>query len=1060
MLALQANEEQEQTFQKLIQTMGEQVVWNGRFIVRDDELILEGTVRSLIFQFETKQVTTNLVDLPVKEEQVLDISRHPTIKDLINMVLYAFGKWGMLRGLHVQQDYPQLNQLFAKILNTFYIEPSFRKENFRFYKVGMRITYEEVLQTVLEYEKKQEDDPRAESQGLWHRLIWRNRERSFQKTETTLLERAEERIGNNFYLVGYHCPKCSSKLHMVVYPDGKEVRIDTEEKGVYLARAYTCSRCFCFYTPRPERLISEGLIYEMDFGNDPKAYEDYLELLGYYGERAANFKYNEYEAVRRQRLLQEAKEKREGLRPKSPDRFFSPQDALRQMEEFGQNISRLSDEVLRRFAHRVEEGFYPDTAVAKYEKKILEEIRVRDSRGNEAPDHAKKPQTENADDRKPKAQEWDPDTLDMELDDMGQVQYHAEGALDHTLNHTAGQKPYTSGTMPGSQKQRSEAANTEEIPRQQINAGKSPKMNVQPADAWNLSKSAERHAHAGNPSEHSNQNTYAHDPTEHNGHQPQAEKEKPSRSAGQMAYTTTLPKSDEQKKPEQKQFAGQTSKDDSQRQTGQPHNVGRQDEKKPSNAPAQPTISHAHTRQAASGSTKDAVAEKVERYEKRIQMLERLSARQRQELKKQLENDPEIDEAQRKAFTGQITQVEFREKTDAIRKKTEQSAGRSYAQIQRVIQETEAEQMPQELKEPFLEKLQQMRTQRGEEEVRQIIAQIPQRMDRAGYQKLEKQLQAYGDVDLSPYHETLRRTREAAEKQEIAGMVKRARKVSRSDYTGLMRRLEEQAFADEAVAPYLEKIEEKVRSMDEQRLEELLDKAPQMDFQTAAAVYEQINAESFLPELKSGALEMLSKRLEKIRTDECELLVKKLQDEMQHTIKENARHHFYPARKVMLGTAKPEEINAVNAALSAYANERSMFEYPIFSVDTSRSCSGREGMLLTPETLFYSTRSHAYEIPVSSIASIEASTGLLNRKITLFETNGAEHKLPYAVKTNEMEDWAGILEGFIQYLQQKPASRKLNYLAKETHDTICCYRCGYVYHGRDVCPECGYKKNR
>lgn len=114
MLALQANEEQEQTFQKLIQTMGEQVVWNGRFIVRDDELILEGTVRSLIFQFETKQVTTNLVDLPVKEEQVLDISRHPTIKDLINMVLYAFGKWGMLRGLHVQQDYPQLNQLLPR----------------------------------------------------------------------------------------------------------------------------------------------------------------------------------------------------------------------------------------------------------------------------------------------------------------------------------------------------------------------------------------------------------------------------------------------------------------------------------------------------------------------------------------------------------------------------------------------------------------------------------------------------------------------------------------------------------------------------------------------------------------------------------------------------------------------------------------------------------------------------------------------------------------------------------------------------------------------------------
>ena len=47
MLVLQANQEQEATFNRLIQTMGEQVVWNGRFIVVDNELVLEGTVRSL-----------------------------------------------------------------------------------------------------------------------------------------------------------------------------------------------------------------------------------------------------------------------------------------------------------------------------------------------------------------------------------------------------------------------------------------------------------------------------------------------------------------------------------------------------------------------------------------------------------------------------------------------------------------------------------------------------------------------------------------------------------------------------------------------------------------------------------------------------------------------------------------------------------------------------------------------------------------------------------------------------------------------------------------------------
>lgn len=117
-------------------------------------------------------------------------------------------------------------------------------------------------------------------------------------------------------------------------------------------------------------------------------------------------------------------------------------------------------------------------------------------------------------------------------------------------------------------------------------------------------------------------------------------------------------------------------------------------------------------------------------------------------------------------------------------------------------------------------------------------------------------------------------------------------------------------------------------------------------------------------------------------------------------------------------------------------------------------------MLLTPDNLFYSTRMNSYEIPVGSIASITASTGLLNRKIALEDANGAIHKLPYAVGTSEMEDWAGILDGFISYLQEKPASRKLKYLAKETHDTICCFRCGHIYRGSDVCPECGYKMNR
>ncbi len=1049
MLVLQANQEQEATFNKLIQTMGEQVVWDGRFFVRDNELILEGTVRSLIFQFETRKVLTDLVDLPVREDQVVDISRHPTLKDLVNMVLYAFGKWGTLRGLRVEQDYPQLNQLFGKILGMYYIEPSLRKENFRFYKVGVRITYEEVLQTVLEYEKKQEDDPKAESQGLWHRLIWKNRERTFHKTETTLLERVEDRIGNNFYLVGYECPKCSSKLHMAVYPEGKEVRIDTEEKGVYLARAYTCSNCCCFYTPRPDRLISEGLIYEMDFSGDEKAYEDYLELLGYHGERAANFKYNEYEAVRKQRLQRE--EQAATGTGQHPDRLYSKQDALKQMEDFGKRFSSLPDEVFQRFAHRVEEGFYPDAAVAKHEKKILKEIKKREEEALKRTQHQDVPEvdvqnsaggTKGADYPKPAmygqarhsggaadsagrahhsreaansaGRAHDPN---MELNDSGQARYNSMELDDN------GQARYSS--MELNDRKQARYGSMELNDRKQARYGSMELDDMGQAhyDGMELDDIGQvRHSHM-----EPDDNGQAHRSSMELNHRGQPHAVGASAAVGNTAHKDTF---------------------------GQEQDTGR--------VPGSFAHGSAGGGQAENQrqAEKNAAQERLEKYRIRVGMLERLSDRQKHELKKQIHADSIIDALDKKDLLHQIEEAEYKDLAAQLSYKAEKSNNKNYSQMKRMIREAEEADYPEGLKGAYLEKLHQIQAQKGKEEVEKLMNTLPERMDRAGYKKLEEQLKSYQDVDLSPYQETLKQKREAAEKQEIAGMVKRSRKVSRGDYTGLMRRLEEQQFADENIAPYMEKIQEKVHAMDEERLGELLNGTQQMDFDAAAAVYEQIDAENFLPELKSSALEMLSKRLQKIRTDECELLVGKLQEEMRGVIKENARHHFYPARKVMLHTAEPAETSAIDAALSAYASERSMFEYPIFSVDTSRSFNGREGMVLTPENLFYSTRLHAYGIPIANIASIEASTGLLNRRLTLEETDGAQHKLPYAVKTGEMEDWANILEEFVRYLQEKPASRKLNYLAKETHDTICCYRCGYVYHGRDVCPECGYKKNR
>lgn len=941
MILLKANNELKTVFTRMIKTMGANVVWTGNFVVLNNFLILSGNVRSLIFNFDNRKVITNVIELPDREEDMEPVAENEILTNVLNMTLYAFGKWGVIRGLKVDQDYNQLNELFCAILKDLKVTPGFRDDNFRFYKSGIQMTYEEVVQAAIEEGKRKAEEIREEKEnrkeqeerlGLWHKIRWAIEQASFQKGETGSYDEKSSRLGNNFYITGYQCPGCGKKLYMVVYPQGQEFPVETEEGRVYLARSYTCDTCNLFYTPRPGKLLREGDIYAQKFGSDRDAYEDYRELLGSKGARTSNCNFNEYASER-------------GKKKESPS-----------IEEACADMEQMTQEELENLSEKLEDGFFPVMKAQPYRRKIEELLRRRREQKKEKS-------------AKNRSQEKD---------------------------------------LSGETARKQKASETESLSEKG--------SNLRSADSVQSKNAQETNGKAEDLRNGDRKETYG-----------KAE--------------------DFQNKATGAVRKGETDREEANGRAGGQTESGK----------AVENVENFNGAETDSG--KAAARDAGEKYEARMKVLERMSLRQLRELKNQIQSDTRLVHTAREDYVNRITQAVYQKEEENIREKARVCKDKPYGVIARTIAEIAQAECPESVKKEVLESLEKLKQKRGQQEAEQLIAGMPLHMNRNQYRIFRDKLAQYKDADISAYQEQLEDRRKMAEQQEIDGMLKRAVRSDRKGLMNMLRILKEEGFSEEHAALARKEIEERIRALDEKVIDKICPDIMGMTFDEAAEAYEKIEGGAFLPELKTNTLEMIDKRLTKLKMDECGLLVEKLKEELSGTIKDMERVHFYEVRKVMRGDWEPEEAELVARALNTYAVERERYEFPIIVCDSSGKKNGKEGFVLTPDHIFYNSTFNSEMIPVRSVTKIEGNTGLLNRGIYVNRGNGIRTKIPGGIPAKELGAFAEILDKFVAYLQEKPESRSISYLAKETHEVKCCYRCGFTYRGGTVCPKCGNQAN-
>ncbi len=901
MIVLKSTAELHLVFNKLIKTLSVPVEWNGNFVISGNFLILPGKERSVIFNYDTRRVTTNLSDDKLSRKVPEPIREGSGLINIFNLVLYAFGKWGALKGITVEKDYKKINTLFGAVFGAYGVSADYTEQHCFWYKDGTRITYEDVIQLAIESEHRQpesEEDIEEET-GLWHSTTWKLDNQSFIFEKLPMAQRRKGRIGHNFYKVGYACPHCGEKLYMASFSGREKPVIDTVEGRVQLARAFFCPSCVIFYTPLPEAGLEDEEVYYLDFDGDKTAGNDYMEMLGRLGTREVNGDFNKYV----DRVNDEGR--------------TTTRQSLNGIDK------GISDE--RRSLNGIDKGIKDDRrSLNGIDKGIKDDRRSLNGIDKGIKDDRR---SLNGIDKGIKDDRRSLNGIDKGIsDDRRSLNGIDKGISDdrRSLN----------GIDKGIKDDR----------RSLNGIDKGIKDDRRSLNGIDKGISDDR--------------------SDLNGIDKGISDDRRSLNG--------VRKFDDENEQISDKVSGNPDKED--------------------------VFDIVHEKAAVMA---------------------------------------DID------GTGELHT--YRKDTSHVRCKDAIKSSRRKLRIRRLAVLFKSFSIVKWFRRKGYGKASK------------------ENSDKELYRNAER-ISAPGAVTASDGKAgyTMREEAESApaQRRKLDELLEKTGNATRKDIVDLLDKVKAGHFDKTVQMEYAGKLQEDIAALDRRRIDEACKGYLDYNGEELEKLYSMIEEEEFLPEIKAAALDSVAGRLWKIRNEEAELLVKRIKKSLcENGVSENHALYFYPAMEILEGRADTHVKDHLECAVDSYAPGLGKYEYPVIMEDTTGKQNGKRGMFITPDAIYYGNFYTYGHIMAENIERIGSYTGFMGRYVIVYLDDGSKIRLSSVIAKDELEAYAMTLNDFVIYLKQKPFSRKEKYLAKESHDVICCFRCGYVYKNMKECPKCGYKFN-